>query len=178
MTFRGSSSGVDALPRDLLASDRYTDRTRKCGQHALMHADEAPPRVLITEDHLDTREMYACYLRTRGFRVLQAANGRQALVRARRFRPAVIVVDLSLPVLGACQLIEQLRTEVATQSIPIIGLNGFGYQQYSERAMQAGCRCVLIKPCLPDVLADEIELALRSEEASRGRPTGAWSPSF
>jgi DNA-binding response OmpR family regulator len=125
-----------------------------------MHITERCSPILIVEDHQDTREMYACYLRTCGCRVVEASTCRQALHSVHRSSPAAIVVDLSLAAPGACQLISTLRTEAAC-GIPIIGLNGFGYQVYSEEALRAGCSCVLIKPCLPDVLVNEIQRALK-----------------
>ena len=138
-----------------------------------MHVNNRCSPILIVEDHPDTREMYALYLRASGCRVVEACNGDQALRRARQPRPAVIVVDLSLPAPGACQLIRTLRIEEPTRQIPIIGLNGFGYQQYSEEALQAGCSRVLLKPCLPDVLASEIQRALLIQPV-----THSVTPSF
>jgi two-component system cell cycle response regulator DivK len=131
-----------------------------------MHVVKRRSPILIVEDHPDTREMYALYLRTRGCCVVEACNGQQARHRARESRPAVIVVDLSLPLPGACELIRTLRMEAPTRGIPIIGLNGFGYQEYSERALRAGCCCALVKPCLPDALAHEIQQTLDIETRS------------
>ena len=131
-----------------------------------MQVSQQHAPILIVEDHADTREMYALYLRSRGSCVVEACNGREALHRVHHARPAVIVVDLSLPVPGACQLIRSLQVEGPTRQIPIIGLNGFGYREYSDRALQAGCCCVLVKPCLPDALADEIEMILGAAPTS------------
>jgi CheY-like chemotaxis protein len=132
-----------------------------------MHVIKRCSPILIVEDHLDTREMYAWYLRTRGVRVVEACNSDQALHRVRHPKPAVIVVDLSLPAPGACKLIRTLRVDAPTRRIPIIALNGFGYQHYSDEALQAGCCCVLVKPCLPEVLA-EVAAIVRGGESPRG----------
>jgi CheY-like chemotaxis protein len=142
-----------------------------------MHVVKRRSPILIVEDHPDTREMYALYLRTRGCCVVEACNGQQARHRARESRPAVIVVDLSLPLPGTCELIRTLRTEEPTRSIPIIGLNGFGYHEYSDRALQAGCSRVLVKPCLPDELAEEIQrtLAIGARSRSGMQPLTAAS---
>jgi CheY-like chemotaxis protein len=59
-----------------------------------------------------------------------------------------------------------LRVERPTRQIPIIGLNGFGYREYSDRAFQAECCSLLLKPCLPDALANEIEVILGAEPTS------------
>ena len=128
--------------------------------------------ILIAEDHADTREMYAWYLSTCGFWVVEASNGGEALHRARNSRPALIVVDLSLPVMATCPLVTILRLDVRTCTIPIIGLNGYGYREYSEKALEAGCSCVFVKPCFPDALADQIEQILDLERSSV-RPTQA-----
>jgi two-component system, cell cycle response regulator DivK len=130
-----------------------------------MHITKRRSPILIVEDHQDTREMYACYLRTRDCRVMEASNCSQALHSVHRSSPAAIVVDLSLPAPGACQLISALRSQAACR-IPIIGLNGFGYQEYSDEALRAGCSCVLIKPCLPEVLLNEIQRALNFQTQS------------
>jgi CheY-like chemotaxis protein len=132
----------------------------------MQHATNVRSPILIAEDHTDTREMYAWYLRTRGFWVVEASNGRTALHRARHFKPALIVVDLSLPVMATCLLVKTLRIAAETRTIPIVGLNGYGYRQYAERALEAGCDSVLVKPCFPDVLADQIEQMLDLDRSS------------
>jgi CheY-like chemotaxis protein len=110
------------------------------------------PTVLIVEDHLDSAEMLKCFLRHAGIRAVCAHDVPNALLRARWRRPAVALVDLSLPSFGhACVLVRRLS---AYADAPyIIGLNGFGFQSYEGAAFAAGCSAVLRKPFdLQDVL--------------------------
>ena len=100
---------------------------------------EPRPLVVLAEDHQDTRDLYAWHLSTLGFLVTEARDGHEALQRARECEPDVMVMDLSLPVLDACQVIRRLQTEAPTRRIPIIGLNGYGFFQHSLAALSAGC---------------------------------------
>jgi CheY-like chemotaxis protein len=133
--------------------------------------------VLLAERHQDTRDMYAWYLRTVGFLVTEARDSQEAFQRAQDCKPDAIVMDLSLPGLGACAMVRQLRNHGPATHVPIIGLNGFGFHQYAESAVRAGCTRVLVKPCLPDVLAREIRriLMVRSRGVQNPEPPPATS---
>jgi DNA-binding response OmpR family regulator len=127
-------------------------------------------RVLIVEDYQDAREMYALYLASVGYEVDLAADGHQALGRARAQRPDVIVLDIALPKLDGLGVIRVLRGEESTAKVPIITLSASAGPQVSAAAVEAGADLALEKPCLPD----ELEMAIRrfvpkesEEEGSR-----------
>ena len=115
-------------------------------------------RVLLVEDHADTRQMYAEFLGME-FEVVTAANGEDALKRIGTEVPHLIVTDLSLPGMDGFELIMQVRRDARLQSIPIICLSGYGGHEHEQRARAAGCDRLLQKPCMPDELA-----AIVSEE--------------
>jgi CheY-like chemotaxis protein len=116
-----------------------------------------PARVLIVEDYEDAREMYALYLASVGYEVDLAADGHQALARARAQRPDVIVLDIALPMLDGLAVIRVLRGEESTARVPIITLSASAGPQVSAAAVEAGADLVLEKPCLPD----DLEMAIR-----------------
>lgn len=122
------------------------------------------PRVLLVEDHADTRQMYAEFLGIE-FEVFTAADGVEALTKTRAHVPDLIVTDLSLPGMDGFELIARLRSDARLQSIPIICLSGYGGTEHEERARAAGCDRILLKPCMPDELAaivsDEIAHAAK-----------------
>jgi two-component system, cell cycle response regulator DivK len=151
------------VARSLPGPSSYRHVNGLVANGAVMNIRKPRPPILIVEDHQDTLEMYAWYLLSRGCRFAEATNCPQALHLVSHSSPAVIVVDLSLAAPGACQLIRRLRTTAPGRRIPIIGLNGFGYQEYSDEALRAGCSCVLVKPCLPEVLMNEIQRSLEAE---------------
>jgi CheY-like chemotaxis protein len=121
-------------------------------------------RVLLVEDHADTRQMYAEFLAIE-FEVMTAVDGEDALKSMRRQAPDVIVTDLSLPGMDGFQLIARVRGDATFQSIPIICLSGYGGHEHEQRAQAAGCNRILQKPCMPDELAaivsDEIAHAAK-----------------
>jgi two-component system cell cycle response regulator DivK len=125
------------------------------------------PRILIVEDHADTRQMYAAFL-SASFEVIEAADGNEALAAAREHRPDAIVTDMSLPGMDGFELIQQLRREGATKDTAVLCLSGFSGERHEERAREAGCDRVVQKPCLPDALAEAIAIAL-AEHRDRSR---------
>jgi CheY-like chemotaxis protein len=111
------------------------------------------PLILLVEDHLDTRQMYAEFLGM-GFEVLTAADGEQALEAVRLHQPDLLITDLSLPGMDGFELIAQVRHDPNLTAIPIICLSGYGGHLYEQRAEAAGCDRILLKPCTPDELAE------------------------
>ena len=67
------------------------------------------PTVLVAEDSGDTRHMLKRALEIRGYRVLEAENGRQALELTRQYKPHLIIVDLNMPVLDGLETIKYVR---------------------------------------------------------------------
>ena len=109
-------------------------------------------RVLLVEDHADTRQMYAEFLGI-DFDVATAADGEEALRLMRERAPDVMVTDLSLPGMDGFELIARVRADAALKWIPIICLSGYGGHEHEQRARAAGCNRILQKPCMPDELA-------------------------
>jgi DNA-binding response OmpR family regulator len=109
-------------------------------------------RVLLVEDHADTRQMYAEFLGI-DFDVVTAADAEDALKIMRARAPDVLVTDLSLPGMDGFELISKVRSDAALQTIPIICLSGYGGYEHEERALAAGSDRILQKPCMPDELA-------------------------
>ena len=111
----------------------------------------APRRVLLVEDHLDTREMYEEFLALE-FDVRTAASGEDALSLLRAESADVIVTDLSLPGIDGFELISRVRADDSLKGIPIACLSGYGGTDHEQRALAAGCDRILQKPCMPDAL--------------------------
>jgi two-component system cell cycle response regulator DivK len=125
------------------------------------------PRVLIVDDYLDAREMYAEYLEFSGFEVVEAANGMEALARAVDSAPDIILMDLSLPVMDGWEATRRLKADARTAAIPVVALTGHELVGLSEGARRAGCDAFVAKPCLPEDLVREIRKVLGASSASR-----------
>jgi two-component system, cell cycle response regulator DivK len=124
------------------------------------------PLVLVVDDFQDNREMYAEFLAYQGFRVIQAANGVEALDQAFTNRPDIIIMDLSLPVMDGWEATRRLKADQRTHGIPVVALTGHAMHGHSKGAMEAGCDSFVAKPCLPDQLVAEIRKMLSTTRGS------------
>ncbi|MFL5310456.1 MAG: response regulator [Myxococcales bacterium] len=130
------------------------------------------PLVLVVDDFQDNREMYAEYLAFSGFRVIQAANGKEALDQAFANRPDIIIMDLSLPVMDGWEATRRLKADQRTNAIPVVALTGHAMHGHSKGAMEAGCDSFVAKPCLPDQLVAEIRKMLSSSRMNAAKAEG------
>ena len=130
------------------------------------------PIVLVVDDFQDNREMYAEYLAFSGFRVIQAANGKEALDQAFANRPDIIIMDLSLPVMDGWEATRRLKADQRTNAIPVVALTGHAMQGHSKGAMEAGCDSFVAKPCLPDQLVAEIRKMLSTPRVNAAKAGG------
>lgn len=104
------------------------------------------PKVLIVEDHDDSRDMLRTLLEMTGCRVIEACDGLEAVEVARREHPSLILMDGSLPLLDGLGATRLIREDPLLQEISIIGLNGWGTPAYHAAALAAGCNDCLEKP--------------------------------
>ncbi|HXH07739.1 MAG TPA: response regulator, partial [Vicinamibacterales bacterium] len=114
------------------------------------------PLILLVEDYEDAREMYRDYLTFAGFRVETAANGREAIRKARALLPDLILMDLALPVLDGWEATRRLKEDPRTRDIRVVALSAHAMPGEEERAREAGCVGFVAKPCLPEELVLEI----------------------
>jgi len=135
--------------------------TRPASEEGSEDAKEKP-LILVVDDFEDGREMYASYLRVLGYRVDEAANGREALEKAFELRPDIILMDLSLPILDGWQATRELKSDERTAKIPIVALTGHALEAHSRSAKEAGCDAFIVKPCMPMDLLNEIRRILQA----------------
>ena len=117
--------------------------------------------ILVVDDTLDARELYAEYLRIAGLRAEVAEDGQEALSKASSLRPRVIVMDLAMPRMDGWEATRRLKADPATRDIPIIALTGHAIERSRERAIEAGADGYLTKPCYPDTLLAEVHRVMR-----------------
>ena len=116
-------------------------------------ADEAPS-ILVVEDDPETRRFYIELFERDGFRVDQAHNGHQALEKALKSPPDVILTDIAVPGLDGIELCRRLRADALTRRVPVLAITGYGDRQYPDRVIDAGANDVLTKPCAAELLVD------------------------
>lgn len=105
--------------------------------------------------------MYATYLEHAGFRSAEATDGQSAIDLVRRERPAVILMDASMPGLDGWEAARRLKADTDTKAIPLIMLTAHAFTEHRERAAEVGADGFLAKPVLPDDLVREIRRILK-----------------
>lgn len=123
--------------------------------------EPAAPLVLVVDDNLDAREMYCMYLQHDGFQCIEAADGQEALRLALERRPAVVLMDASMPGLDGWDAVRKLRQEPTLRGIAIVMLTAHAFEEHRRRAQEVGADAFLAKPVLPDDLATAIRKLLR-----------------
>jgi two-component system cell cycle response regulator DivK len=103
-------------------------------------------RVLLVEDNEMNRDMLSRRLTRKGFEVLLAADGQQALEMTSQTTPDLILMDMSLPVLDGWEATRRLKADPASQAIPVIGLTAHAMDGDREKCLQAGCDDYDTKP--------------------------------
>ena len=117
--------------------------------------------VLIVEDDLASRRMYADELKRAGFDVVEAHNGLQGVEKASDVVPDAIVTDLGLPGIDGFELCRRIHRDPRLRAIPFLAITGRYFSDVDvARARREGCHSVLIKPLAPDDLAAEVRRVL------------------
>ena len=129
-----------------------------------MTSSDRSPLVLVVEDYDDARAMYCAWLTMDGCRVAEAADGREAVERARRLAPDVIVMDLSLPVMDGRSALAVLRADPRTRELPVVVLSGDAGARSADPVTE-GWAAFVSKPCMPDGLVSAVRRVLEG----RGR---------
>jgi two-component system, cell cycle response regulator DivK len=119
------------------------------------------PLILVVDDNLDAREMYAMYLEYEGFRVMEAQNGHEAIEKTLTDQPSLVLMDVSMPRLDGWDAVKILKADPRTCAIPVLMLTGHAYDEHRAKAASVGADGFLAKPVLPDQLAREVRRVLQ-----------------
>jgi CheY-like chemotaxis protein len=122
--------------------------------------------VLVVDDVADIRELLSYTLESEGYAVLQAGDGSEALALAASHEPAVIVMDVNMPVMDGVEATRRLKGKGALKHIPVIAYTAFATDLPSRELFEA----VLPKPCSPDEVLKAIGHSRRMRASDR-RPS-------
>ena len=117
-----------------------------------------PPTILVVDDFDDTRWLLRTWLERRGFRVIEAENGNEAVVEAQAESPDLIIMDLEMPELDGLSATRQIRGNAKLADVPIVAVSAYGAEQFRGLALQAGCNEYVSTPFEPA----ELERLIRS----------------
>jgi CheY-like chemotaxis protein len=125
----------------------------------------APPLILIAEDDEDSRVMFGTMLKLQGCRVIEAADGNQAVQLADQAGPDLILMDAGLPGLDGFAATRRIRR---ARRVPIVFMSGYAEASFVAQARQAGCDEYLVKP----ISFDQLEEVIKKYTATRSQALG------
>jgi CheY-like chemotaxis protein len=126
-----------------------------------------PKKVLIADDYDDTRRMMKTMIETSGYEAIEASDGIEAVEKAHKYHPDMILMDIAMPMLDGLKATEAIRQFDDDPDVPIVALTAYG-DFYEERALAAGCNEVIPKPFEYEELEATLDLYLNAPRAAMG----------
>jgi two-component system cell cycle response regulator DivK len=118
------------------------------------------PKILLVEDNEMNRDMLSRRLIRKGYEVVMAMDGQQAVEAAGAQLPDLILMDMSLPVIDGWEATRRIKAAPETGAIPVIALTAHAMSDDREKALQAGCDDYDTKPVDLPRLLDKIDALL------------------
>ncbi len=104
------------------------------------------PKILLVEDNEMNRDMLSRRLLRRGYEVVIAVDGQQGVDLAGSEQPALVLMDMSLPVIDGWEATRRIKASDTTRHIPVIALTAHAMAGDREQALAAGCDDYDTKP--------------------------------
>ena len=124
------------------------------------------PKILLVEDNEMNRDMLSRRLQRKGYEVVMATDGEQAVAMSVSESPALILMDMSLPVFDGWEATRRIKATPETKTIPVIALTAHAMSGDREKSMEAGCDDYDTKPIEFPRLIEKIETLLNRKAAS------------
>jgi two-component system cell cycle response regulator DivK len=118
-------------------------------------------KILLVEDHEEIWDFLSRRLKRRGYDVILAHDGEEAVARARTTRPDIVLLDMNLPVMDGWTAARVLKSTPETAGIPIIALTAHAMSGDREKTLRAGCDDYHPKPVDFGRLMTQITAAMR-----------------
>jgi CheY-like chemotaxis protein len=119
-------------------------------------------KIVLVEDNEDNRDMLSRRLIRKGYEVLIAVNGEEAVELVKKEKPALVLMDISLPLMDGFEATRKLKSLDDTKSIPIVALTAHAMSGDREKAIDAGCDDYDVKPVELTRLLSKIENLLKT----------------
>jgi DNA-binding NarL/FixJ family response regulator len=120
-------------------------------QKKLLLIDDDPNLILLVKD----------YLEFRGYEVIPAGNGREALEVMKTFTPDLIICDVMMPEMDGYTFVETIRSNMSTDWVPVIFLSARGQTADRVKGLSTGAEVYMVKPFEPEELVAQVESSLK-----------------
>lgn len=127
-------------------------------ESVLSNQDPFKPTILVVDDFDDTRLLLRTWLERKGFCVIEAENGNEAVALAESERPDLIIMDLEMPELDGLAATRKIRSVKELENVPVLAVSAYGAEQFRDDALVAGCDEYVSTPFEPE----DLEQLIRS----------------
>jgi two-component system cell cycle response regulator DivK len=126
-------------------------------------------KILVIEDNEQNLYLVTFILEKHGYQVIQARDGRQGIDLAAQIEPALILLDIQLPVMDGYAVAQELRNNPALNDVPIVAVTSYAMAGDRERTLAAGCTGYIEKPINPETFMAEVERHLLDGLSGQGK---------
>ncbi|HLI86185.1 MAG TPA: response regulator [Bryobacteraceae bacterium] len=134
------------------------------------------PKLLLAEDNDFSRELLTRRLENAGHQIIAVANGREAILAARQYRPDLILMDLEMPVMDGRAAIRTLKIDPHTYRIPIIVVSAHMAEEIIAATYSDGCEAYEAKPVIVSRLLERINETLHALSTTPRQPKLSLAP--
>ena len=113
--------------------------------------------ILIIEDDEKNMYLFTFILEKHGYRVIQARDGQEGIEKACREKPALILLDIQLPVMDGYAVAQALRGNSELSDVPIVAVTSYAMAGDRERILAIGCAGYIEKPINPKTFMADVE---------------------
>lgn len=126
------------------------------------------PTILLIEDNEQNLYLATFLLEQNGYRVVPARSGPEGIELADRIQPALVVLDIQLPLMDGYAVARELRLNRDLKDVPIVAVTSYAMVGDRERALEAGCNGYIEKPINPDTFRSQIEMYMKALPGGEG----------
>jgi len=127
-------------------------------------------KILIAEDNATNRELFRVLLEARGYTVIEACNGPEALQMIEQTLPDILLLDIGMPVLDGFAVVRAIRENPRLAALPVLAVTAYAMQGDRERVLNSGFDGYLSKPINATTLAEELERLLSKPDHRNPAP--------
>lgn len=121
-------------------------------------------RILVVDDEEIVRDVIRDLLELEGYNIIEAVNSKEAIAKAKKTPPDLIILDLIIPTIGGMEVCEILKKEEKTKFVPIIMLTGRIMEEDKLMGLEIGADDYITKPFLQGEFIARVKAVLRRVE--------------
>jgi len=119
-----------------------------------------PDKILIVDDNEKNRKLLSIILEKTGYEIIEAENGEEAVVMAKEHIPALVLMDIQLPVMDGIQALKAIQADEKIRNIPVLAVTSYAMKGDRERLIGEGFADYVPKPINKDDLLRAIKTTL------------------